>query len=166
MKKMRGILCAVLAVLTLVYPGFMDMMSAAGWMYNVREGNYPAQFRVWAVWMYIGGGLLCAAAVLAFLGMRKRLWRLNYVSLGCCIPGLTACMLALRAFCTYADQHFSGIRETMQPVSELYRDRLLPTVLPAVLAAILAVWNLLDEDARTYRHAAEQAEAPGILEDD
>lgn len=168
MKKLRTVLCIVLAAATLVYPGFMDMMSAAGWMYNVNAGNYPEAFRAWAVWMYIGGGLLCAAAVLVLLGVRKQLWRLNYAAIGCCVPGLTACMVVLQQFCTYADQNFPGIRETMQPVSELYRDRILPTVFPALLAAVLAVWNLLDEEAREYRHvrkAAAQAEAPKILED-
>lgn len=168
MKKTRAVLSVLLAVFTLVYPGFMDMMSAAGWLYNVREGNYPEHFRVWAVWMFIGGGLLCAASLLAILGIRKKLWRLNIAAIGCSVPGLAACMIVLQKFCIYADQNFSGIRETMQPVSERYRDRILPTILPALLAVILAVWNLLDEDSKEYRRAikrAEEAEAPKILED-
>lgn len=154
MKKIKPLLYAALAVSAAFYPGFMDMMSAAGWLYNVREGNYPECFRVWAVWMYIGGALVCVAALLAMAG--SRLWRLNYAAIGCSAAGLTACMIVLEQFCAYADQNFSGVRETMQPVSELYRDRIAPTILPAVLAAALAFRHLL------CRKPAEQ-EASEIL---
>ena len=52
MKKTPRILEIILEVLllgtTAVYPGFMAMLSAAGWMHNVREGHYPAVFRSFA----------------------------------------------------------------------------------------------------------------------
>jgi hypothetical protein len=80
-------------------------------------------------------------------------------------------MSSLFRFCAYADQHFSGIGETMQPVSELYRDRLMPVLLPAALAVCLGAWHLFSEESRDYRRerraaklAAENAEAPKIVD--
>ena len=62
MKRTSRILRRILAVLTavtaLIYPGFMALMSAAGWSYNVRQGNYPAVFSTLAGWMYAGGNHL------------------------------------------------------------------------------------------------------------
>lgn len=175
MKKMPRIAEIVLEVLLLasaaVYPGCMAMLSAAGWMYNVREGNYPEVFRSFAGWMYAGGGLVCIGAVLAVLCRKPKLWPLSPAAMGCAVIGAAACMSSLHRFCAYADQNFSGMRDTMQPVSELYRDRLLPVLLPAVLAVVLAAWHLLSEESRDYRsrrraekRAAENAPAPKIVD--
>ena len=175
MKKWQKIVKTCLAILLLIssaiYPGFMAMMSASGWMYNVREGNYPAVFRSFAGWMYAGGGLICIGAVLAVLSMKPKRWACAPFSIGSAGLGLAACMSSLYRFTAYADQHFSGIGETMQPVSALYRDRLLPILFPAVLAVILAAWNLFSEDTREHRSrkraerlAAENAPAPRIVD--
>ena len=175
MKKWPKILKITLAVLLLasaaVYPGFMAMMSASGWVYNVREGNYPEVFRSFAGWMYAGGGLLCIGALLAVLSMKPKRWILAPAALGCAGSGLAASLSSLYRFTAYADQHFSGIGDSMQPVSDLYRDRLLPVILPAVLTVIFAAWNLLSEETRDYRSqkraerlARENAPAPKIIE--
>ena len=170
-KPVKIILSVLLLLSAAVYPGFMAMMSASGWMYNVREGHYPDVFRSFAGWMYAGGILVCIGAVLAVLSMKPKRWVCAPVSMGCAGIGLAAAMSALYRFTAYADQHFSGIGETMQPVSDLYRDRLLPVILPAVLAIVLAAWNLFSEDTRDYRSrkraerlAAENAPAPKIIE--
>lgn len=176
MEKLRKIgtflLRAALVISTLVYPGFMAMLSAAGWMYNVRGGNYPDIFRSLAGWMFAGGGLLCAGTFLALLGAKPRRWALNAVALPAGCAGCAACLSSLYRFCAYADQHFSGIGETMQPVSELYRDRLLPVILPTVLLAVLCLRQIFCEEAREYRIARkrekeirENAPAPKILDD-
>ena len=171
-KITRGILKAVLAVSALVYPGFMAMMSAAGWLYNVREGNYEAIFRSFSGWM-IGGGVLVLAAVLLVLigGVGKR-WRWNVAAAVLAAVGGAACMSALYRFIAYADAHFSAIDGTMQPVSELYRDRLLPILLPAALAVGIAVWQIFDPETREQRirelrekEARDSAPAPKILGD-
>ena len=170
-KFLHILLTAALLISAAVYPGFMAMMSAAGWLYNVRQGAYPAVFRSFAGWMIAGGILLCIGAVLAVLSAKPKRWKLAPVSMGAAAVGLAACLSSLYRFTAYADQHFSGIGETMQPVSDLYRTRLLPVILPAVLTLVLAAWHLFSEETRDYRSrkraerlAAENAPAPKIVE--
>ena len=156
--------------LTLVYPGFMAMMSAAGWMHNVGTGSYPAIFRSYAGWMFAGGGLLCAGMVLALFGIRGKWWKCNVAGAAASVTGCIACMTVLQKFSAYADEHFPGIGDSMKPVSELYRERLLPIAGVAVLLVLLCVWQALAEPAREYRirkfrekQAKENAPAPKIL---
>lgn len=165
-KIIHTLLIVLLLVLFVLY-GFMAVMSAAGWLYNVSEGNYPDVFRSFAGWMYAGIVLLLAGVVLVLCGGNPKFCYLSLVAMPCAGLGLTACLSSLYRFCAYADQHFSGIGDTMQPVSELYRDRLLPLILPAVLCLVLAVWHFWSEDARDFRNrkrAARDATAPGILD--
>ena len=174
MKRTSRILRRILAVLTavtaLIYPGFMALMSAAGWSYNVRQGNYPAVFSTLAGWMDTGAVLLLLGTLAGLLGMAPKRQVCNIPAIPFAVLGAACCMVALYRFCGYADAHFSGIGESMQPVSELYRDRLLPILLPAFLLLVLAVWNLVNDDAREYRitrrrqrEEAENREAPKIL---
>lgn len=169
-KAGKIILRIALVISALIYPGFMAMMSAAGWMHNVGTGSYPDVFRSFAGWMYAGGGMLCAGTVLVLLGAKPKLWICNLIGMAAGVIGCGACLSSLYRFCAYADQHFSGIGETMQPVSELYRGRLLPVILTAVLLVILGAWQSFSEDAREYRiarkrekEARENAPAPKIL---
>lgn len=170
MKIVKIILRSLLVPAAIVYSAFMPLMSAAGWQYNVNEGNYPALFGAFATWMNIGSLLLIAAAVLVFFGIKPKFWQCNAVSIGCGCAGLVSCMTVLYRFTAYADQNFSGIDGTMQPVSELYRDRLLPMLLPFALGLALAVIQLLDYEARVYRRQKREEkkrldaeEAPKIL---
>ncbi len=172
MKILKKFLRVMLILTTLVYPLFMCQMSAAGWQYNVDAGNYPEVFAAYAFWMRAGSVLLTAAAVLCLFGSRPRRWLCNAAALGCGTGGIIACMTVLAKFTAYADQNFSGLDETMQPVSELYRDRLLPTLLPFALLCVLAFWQIFDYDARVYRRqkrdekrSRDTQEAPKILGD-
>lgn len=169
-RMLRILLRVLLVITTLIYPMFMDVMSAAGWQYNVSEGNYPKLFSTFAVWMFLGAGLLTIAAILCFLGIKPNRWQCNAAAIGCGCIGITACMIVLYSFCAYADQNFSGIDGTMQPVSELYRDRILPTILPFAILCVLSVRQLMSYDARVCRRQkrdakrrADAQEAPKIL---
>ncbi len=166
-QKIIHTLLTVLLLLSFLVYGFMAVMSAAGWLYNVREGNYPDVFRSFAQWMYAGTVLLLAAVLLVICSKKPRFCYFALAAIPCAVLGLTACLSSLYRFCAYADQNFSGIGETMQPVSELYRDRLLPLLLPAVLCLVLAVWHFWCEDAKDFRNqkkSADDAPAPSILE--
>ncbi|MBQ2263805.1 MAG: hypothetical protein IJY06_06390 [Oscillospiraceae bacterium] len=172
MKILKNFLHVILVLTTIIYPLFMCQMSAAGWQYNVDAGNYPEEFSVFAFWMRTGSVLLTAACILCLLGRKPKLWVCNAAALLCGTGGIAACMTVLARFTAYADQHFSGMDETMQPVSELYRDRLLPTLLPFALLCVLAVWQLFAYDARVYRQQRrdekkrlDAQEAPKILGD-
>jgi len=173
-KKIAKIILIVLLLLTTaVYALFMPMMSAAGWQYNVDQGNYPQLFAAFSNWMRIGSVLLTAAAVFCLIGIKPKFWRCNALALGCGCAGISSCMTVLYHFTVYADQNFSGIDDTMQPVSALYRDRLLPALLPFVLVCVISVWNVASYEAQVYRkqkrdekRRREQEQAPKILGDE
>lgn len=176
MEKLSGIgkICLRIAVviLTVIYPAFMAMMSAAGWMHNVGTGAYPAMFRSLAGFMFTGGGLVCAGTISAMLGIRARWWKCNIAGIASGCVGCGMCLAVLRRFCTYADEHFSGIGDDLMPVSQLYRDRLLPILLVTVLLTVLCLWQIFTDPAREFRirKRREQAErenapAPKILGD-
>lgn len=163
----------LLLLTTLVYSLFMAQMSAAGWQFNVNEGNYPELFAAFATWMRIGSVLLTAAAVFCLCGRKPKLWRCNAIALGCGCAGISSCMTVLYQFTAYADQNFPGIDGTMQPVSELYRDRLLPLLLPFAIVCVLSLWQMFSYDAKVYRQQKrdekrrrDREQAPRILGDD
>ena len=172
MKKFIRICLEILLILTaVIFPGFMAMLSASGWKYNVREGNYPEIFGVYSFWMFLGAGLILISVICCFIGKKSKLYMLNLISGILDIAGTVCCMTVLRKFCAYADQNFSGIGESMKPVSELYQNRLLPIGFPAFLVLILAVWNFLESreyriERKNQKIAELNAEAPKILQEE
>ncbi len=168
----RILLIVFLVLSAAVYVLFMPQMSAAGWQYNVDAGNYPQLFAAFAAWMRIGSVLLSAAVVLCLFGQRVRFWLCNVIALISGGAGFASCMVVLDRFMKYADQNFSGMEGTMQPVSAMYRDRLLPMLLPFVLLCVLCVWKLISYDVQVYfrekrdeKRRRDEAEAPKILSD-
>lgn len=178
MKKQMPQVVRILLIVLLLFSGavyalVMPQLSAAGWQYNVDAGNYPQLFAAFAAWMRIGSVLLCAAVVLCLLGQRVRFWLCNVISLFCGGAGFTSCMIVLSRFMAYADQNFPGMGETMQPVSGMYRDRLLPMLLPFALLCVLCVWKLASYDVQVYRkqkrekrRRKNEEQAPKILSDE
>ncbi len=172
-KKALHIVLQVLLVLTtLVYPLFMDLLSAAGWQHNVNAGNYPSLFGAYAAWMTIGALLLTAGTVLCLIGKSCRFWQCNIAALVCAALGIIPCMTVLYQVMAYADQNFPGMRETMAPVSAMYRDRILPTLLPFLLICGLSVWQMCSYECGVYRRQKREErrrkdaeEAPRILSD-
>ena len=166
-KRLQILLKIILVITTLIYPCFMVMMSATGWMYQFQSGNYPAVFRLFSIGMYFGGGLLCIGTVLLFFGKKPRFWKCNIMALLTACIGCMTCLVILSQFSAYADQNFSGIGETMKPVSEMYRDRISPVIVPALLLVVLSVWQLLEtrEERLEEYWQKENAEAPKILHD-
>ena len=172
MKKIIKIfLRGILLLSAVIYPGLMAMLSAAAWRYQVQEGHYPEIFGAYSFWLFMGAGLILCSVLFCMIGAKPKFWPCNAVSLVSGVIGSIVCMTVLSKFCAYADQNFSGIGESMKPVSELYRDRLLPVLLPVFVMTVLSVWQFLE--SREYRiHkqqeklALQNAEAPKILEDD
>ncbi len=170
-RLLHGLLHLLLALSTLIWPVLIDQLAAAGWRYNADEGHYPDVFHAYALWMSIGGILLTAGWILCLVGIApKRSW-CNAAAAGCAVLGVICCLCVLARFEVYADQNFSGIGETMQPVSTLYRDRLLPNLLPCALCVAAAGWQFFSEKARDARSSARRrreerlnAQAPKILD--
>ncbi|MBR0483267.1 MAG: hypothetical protein IJJ69_00630 [Oscillospiraceae bacterium] len=172
MKKFIRICLEILLLITaVIFPGFMAMLSASGWKYNVRQGKYPEIFSVYSFWMFLGAVLVLIAVLCCFIGKKPKFYILNLLAVISDIAGTAFCMTVLKKFCAYADQNFSGIGESMKPVSELYQDRLLPIGFPAFLVLILAVWNFLESreyriEKKNQKLAELNAEAPKILQEE
>lgn len=170
MKKFVIICLRVTAVLSgLVGSGIM-ILCASGWRYHFHEGNYPAVFHVWSFWMYAGAVLIIMSLLCCMLAIRRKYYILNFFAILFSISGYLVCMLVLSEFCDYADRNFSGIGDSMQPVSELYQNRIEWILFPVLLIIGLSVWQFFR--SKTYRIqkyqrkiAEENAEAPKILED-
>jgi hypothetical protein len=150
---------------------FMAIMSAVGWNYNVRQGNYPDLLGVYSFWMFLGAGLILLSMILCMIGRKEKFYKLNFISVIFSISGLISCMTVLSKFCIYADQNFSGIGDSMKPVSELYRDRISPIIFPVILILILSVWNFINSheyriDLKNKKLAELNAEAPKIIPED
>lgn len=168
MKKYNKICLEVVMVITsVIYPGCMAMLAAAGWRYNVDQGNYPEIFGIYSFWMYLGAGLILMSMIMNMIGKKPKFYILNFISMILDITGVSICYRILEEFCDYADQHFSGIGEEMKPVSALYQERLMPVIIPGILLFILSIWNFLE--SRSYRIGQKKqklAEAPKIIEED
>ncbi|MBR1529970.1 MAG: hypothetical protein IJ642_11830 [Oscillospiraceae bacterium] len=175
MKKFIERDCKILLEIIMLCLGIksecMAILSAAGWRYNVRQGNYPELLGVYSFWMFLGAGLILLSMILCMLGKKARFYKLNFISAVFSISGLISCMTVLSKFCVYADQNFSGIGDSMKPVSELYRDRISPVIVPVILILILSIWNFIN--SREYRIELKQkrlaelnAEAPKIISED
>lgn len=171
LKIVRILLIVLLLLSAAVYAVFMPQMSAAGWQYNVDEGNYPQLFAAFATWMRIGSVLICAGVVLCLLGLRVKLWICNLLAVLSAAAGLGSCLTVLWKFTKYADLNFPGMDETMRSVSGMYRDRLLPVIFPVALLCILCVWQLTSYEVQVYRkqqqeekRLRDEAQAPKILD--
>ena len=162
MKKLQIFLRIILVITTLIYPCFMVMMSATGWMYQFQSGNYPPVFRNFSIGMYVGGGLLCIGTIVLFFGNKAKFWKYNIISLICAFVGCGICMTILSQFTAYADQNFSGIGENMKPVSEMYNDRIFPVIVPAFLLGFLSLSQIFDKKFEPQSQGEETA--PRILD--
>ncbi len=174
-KRFWGPLKLVLRVLmilsTLVFPGFMCGMSASGWLYNARLGNYPDQFLDYAYYLYAGAIALTLAVILCMLGIRETRWLCSAIAIPLGSVGMALIWSILSLFMTYADNNFSGQRETLQPISEIYQNRIAPCILPFAIMFFLSLAQLFSYDARVYRKQRRMkrleklyAPAPRILD--
>lgn len=166
MKKIiRICLNLILFISAVIYPG-MAFLTAAGWKYHVREGDYPELFSIYSFWMILGAVLVLLGVISCIFGKKAKCYFFNLTAVFCSLTGMTACLIVLQKFSAYADRNFSGIGERMQPVSDLYQGRLMPIILPVFLTCFLSVWQLADHHAYRIQKLAEQnAEAPGILDE-
>ena len=135
MKKLRKtdtiifILKIILILLTAVYPLTFVTLSGAGLVLN-RE-SYGESLCITGILLIASGGLMTAGAVLCCL-------RKNLVSAVCSLSGFGLCMAMFIRLAEHADRCGWTVARTLQPVSDMYRDRLLPAAFPVALTVIIA----------------------------
>lgn len=152
---------AILAVLTLVYPFFMVILSGAGLVYN--SDSYGEDIvRI--------GALLIASGVAMGIGTLLVMLKQNIASLVFEIPGFALCMVMLDKLVTHADSAGWSNAHTMEPISSMYITRIIPVIAPFILAVTIALIQFFSYEAREKRRvrkaekeAEENAPAPPIV---
>lgn len=165
-RKKHGIMIvakALMVILTAVYPLFMVVLSGAGLIYN-RE-SYGST-------LTIVGGALIASGVIMSAGAILCLFGKNITSALCSGGGLALCMAMLHKLCEHADRAGWSDKFTMAPISDMYKARILPCIVPVALAAVIATvqyysYESAEERRRRRESKEEAANAPAakIIDD-
>lgn len=155
MMKMRRLFTVILMLLTAVYPVTMVMLSGAGIVYN-RE-SYGSSLCIAGALLTVSGAAMTAGALLTL--SRRRAAAAMSVILSA--AGLVLCLCMLRMLTDHADRAGWSDALTMTPVSEIYRRRILPAAVPALLSAGDSVMKLV----KLSRAQKDAEDAPGILDD-
>lgn len=135
--KNSRIFYAAMLILTAVYPLFMVTMSGAGLIYN--RSSYGERLCTAGVLLIVSGIAVTAGALLSL--PEKRITAV--LSLILTAGGLVLCLCMLSTLISHADSAGWSDSYTMEPVSGMYRRRIMPAVLPASMAAVTAVSRLL-----------------------
>lgn len=123
-----------LIVSTLVCPFFMVIMTGAGLVYN-RVG-YGTGIMYTGIFLIISGVLMTSGSICCIL--RKKISDIISVILWC--AGISVCMMMLYILCVHADRN--GWHRNLLPVSDMYKSRIFPVIIPFVTDLILSVMHL------------------------
>lgn len=119
----------ILVILTLIYPVFMDILSGAGFVYN--SDSYGARLTMFG-WLMISGGVLMT------IGTVLCLLKKNVISIIFSIAGFVLCMTILYNIIQHADSHGWMDHYNLNPISDMYKVRVLPTIAPFVMTVIIS----------------------------
>ena len=162
-KKILLIIKIFLIATTAIFPMFMNLMSGIGWISTY--GGYGSKFIVSGVVMIISSVLMTASVVLCMM-------KFNLAAVIANTAGFAAAMTVLAKMMKYADESGWSDRYTMQPASDIYRNRILPTLIPFILliaAAVLQYFSYDETLKRKIRREEKEKQknlpAPKILGD-
>ncbi len=117
----------IMVILTAVYSLIMVCMAGAGLIYNGE--SYGRELVNVGIWLIVSGILMTTGAAVSFI--KKRIF--SIISAVLTIAGLGICLVMIYILCTHADSAGWADNYTMEPVSRMYRERLLPVIAPAVM---------------------------------
>lgn len=126
-KIFYNVYMIIMALLTVIYSLIMVCMAGAGLIYNGE--SYGRELENAGIWLIISGILMTAGAVLSFF--KKRIFLI--ISAILTAVGLAVCLAMVYIVCTHADNAGWADNHTMEPVSRMYKERLLPVIVPAVM---------------------------------
>lgn len=132
-------------------------------MYN-RE-SYGAELERTGIFLILSGAFMTFGAVLCLFRKNAANISAIFFSSG----GFALCMTMLHKLADHADKSGWSDKYTMSPISDMYRSRLIPCVIPVVLVIVAAVIQLLvsePENDSGKRRNYENEKAPSVLGDD
>ena len=135
-EKNIHLLKAAVLLLSAVFCLFMPVMTGAGLIYNRASYGDGLAFT---------GALFIVSAILmtagtAICGSRTDLK--NVLSVMLSFSGLVLCIVMLHRLCVHADVSGWSDKFTMEQISRMYKRRILPCIIPAVLSMILSFIGL------------------------
>lgn len=161
------ILKVIMLALSLYYSLAMTALSGAGLVRN--RASYGAELEKTGVFLIVSAALMTAGAILC-------LFRKNFpdiASIGLSVCGFALCMVMLQRLTGHADSSGWTDKYTLAPISDMYRARIMPCVIPAVLSVIIAAVQLCSYElsqqrrsAKKARQAKKNAPAPSVTGDD
>lgn len=146
--------CKVITLmLSLWFSGAMTVLSGAGLIYN--SDSYGAELKNTGIFLIISAVLMLSGAVLCLF--RKKLP--NILAILFTAGGLVLCLVMLHKLTDHADMSGWTDKYTMLPVSDMYTRRILPSIVPAALTAIIAAIQLFLQ----RRTPQSEEKAPSIV---
>lgn len=162
-RRITLFLKILLIAATAVFVLCFDLLSGIGWISTY--GSYDSAYTAMGVVMLVSVGLMTASAVLCML-------KFNITAVVTEIIGFSLAMFSLVKMMGYADELGWSSELTMQPASDIFRNRVLPTIAPFVLLLATAVLQYFSYDARVKRRIKKEEKerrenmpAPKIIED-
>ncbi|MDE7363272.1 MAG: hypothetical protein K2N27_00065 [Ruminococcus sp.] len=150
---MKKILKFIMLIFTAFYPFFMNFFAGAGLIYN--KSSYGEDIALIGFFIIFSGLLICSGVIMCLF--RKKI--LNIISLVCTFSGFLICLIMIYLICSHADNAGWSDNYTMNPVSDMYKSRLLPVIFPTILSQITAVVNI-KKSFRTLPHASARPPHP------
>ena len=126
-KIIYNVYIIIMVLLMVVYSLIMVCVAGAGLLYNGE--SYGRELENAGMWLIISGIVMTAGTVTGFL--KKSVFRV--ISAILTVVGLTVCLAMVYIVCTHADNAGWADNHTMEPVSRMYKERLLPVIVPAVM---------------------------------
>lgn len=165
-KKRRRItffLKILLICLTVVFVLCFDLLSGIGWISTYGEKS--SDYLTMGVVMLVSVGLMTVSTVLCML-------KFNITAVITEIIGFSLSMFSLIKMMGYADELGWSNEITMQPASDIFRNRVLPTIAPFILLIAVTALQYFSYEAQTKRRIKreekeklENMPAPKIIED-
>lgn len=165
-KKRRTIiffLKILLIVLTVVFVLCFDLLSGIGWISTY--GGYGGEYTAMGVVMLVSVAFMTAAVVLCMV-------KFNLTAVIAEIIGFAMAMFSLVKMMNFADELGWSNPATMQPASDIFRNRVLPTIAPFIILLATAALQYFSYDAavkrrikREEKEKRENMPAPKIIDD-
>lgn len=134
----------ILMILTAIYPLFMTMLTGIGIVSN--SASYGRMITGCGVVLVISGAAMTAAAILCLF--RKSLP--NLLSITISVPGFILCMGALYKLVKHAEGAgwMGQGAYSLMPVADMYKQRIIPDIVPFLLILIISAVQLSDCELR------------------
>ncbi len=128
---------AVMLILTAVYPLIMTFLSGAGIIYNSE--SYGKEVTQIGIMLVISSVLMTTGAFLCLSGRKIP----NILSIIFSVSGIILCMTMLYKLCSHADYSGWNDKFTMNPISDMYKMRILPCFIPVLMSLVTSALNLM-----------------------